>query len=138
MEEASSITKAIENAWNRAGQPQEFSVKILELPKTSFFGLKTAKSAKIAFFFNEVNGQTKRTSTTKTVRPLAPRPPAKPRTGEREDQRGQRNHADLNMPISTPEQHATIADRRINLSHSRTVHHQDNRPERPAPRATAA
>lgn len=54
MEEASSISKAIENAWNRAGNPQEFSVKILELPKTSFFGLKTAKSAKVALFFNEV------------------------------------------------------------------------------------
>ena len=54
MEEASTISKAIETAWNRAGQPQEFTVKILELPKTSFFGLKTSKSAKIAFFFTEV------------------------------------------------------------------------------------
>lgn len=54
MEEASTISKAIENAWNRAGQPQEFTVKILEHPKTTFFGLKTEKSAKIAFFFNEV------------------------------------------------------------------------------------
>ena len=53
MEEATSITKAIETAWTRAGQPQEFSIKILEHPKTSFFGLKTAKSAKIAFFFDE-------------------------------------------------------------------------------------
>ena len=59
MEEASSITKAIENAWNRAGQPQEFSVKILELPKTSVFWLKTAKSAKIAFFFNELTVKAK-------------------------------------------------------------------------------
>ena len=53
MEEASSIAKAIETAWNRAGQPTEFSVKVLELPQTSFFGLKTSKSAKVAFFFNE-------------------------------------------------------------------------------------
>lgn len=53
MEEASSIAKAIETAWNRAGQPSEFTIKILELPQTSFFGLKTSKSAKIAFFFNE-------------------------------------------------------------------------------------
>lgn len=53
MEEASSIAKAIETAWNRAGQPAEFSVKVLELPQTSFFGLKTSKSAKVAFFFNE-------------------------------------------------------------------------------------
>ena len=60
MEEASSIAKAIETAWNRAGQPTEFSVKVLELPETSFFGLKTSKSAKVAFFFNEA---------TVTVRP---------------------------------------------------------------------
>lgn len=53
MEEASSISKAIENAWKRAGNPQEFSVKILELPRTSFFGLKTAKFAKVALFFAE-------------------------------------------------------------------------------------
>lgn len=53
MEEASSIAKAIETAWNRAGQPTEFSIKVLELPQTSFFGLKTSKSAKVAFFFNE-------------------------------------------------------------------------------------
>ena len=53
MEEASSIAKAIETAWTRAGQPTEFSVKVLELPQTSFFGLKTSKSAKVAFFFNE-------------------------------------------------------------------------------------
>lgn len=59
MEEASSIAKAIETAWNRAGQPSEFSVKILELPQTSFFGLKTAKSAKVAFFFNEATVSTK-------------------------------------------------------------------------------
>jgi Jag N-terminus len=62
MEEASSITKAIENAWSRAGHPQEFSVKILEHPKTSFFGLKTAKSAKIALFFQEAAYKTKEPS----------------------------------------------------------------------------
>lgn len=54
MEEASTITKAINQAWERAGQPQEFSVKILEHPQTSFFGFKTAKSAKIALFFAEI------------------------------------------------------------------------------------
>jgi hypothetical protein len=81
MEEASTITKAIENAWNRAGQPQEFTVKILELPKTSFFGLKTAKSAKIALIFNELTVKAKE-QPQKQVRPLAPRQPQ-----ERREQR---------------------------------------------------
>ena len=33
VEEASSITKAIEKAWTRAGKLQTFSVKILKIPK---------------------------------------------------------------------------------------------------------
>lgn len=53
MEESSSIFKAIETAWQRAGKPQEFSVKILEHPETGFLGLTTVKSAKIALLFTE-------------------------------------------------------------------------------------
>jgi hypothetical protein len=73
MEEASSIAKAIETAWNRAGQPTEFTVKVLELPQTSFFGLKTSKSAKVAFFFNEA---------TVTVRPKESSTDRQPRQGQ--------------------------------------------------------
>lgn len=52
MEEASSVSKAIENCWIRAGKPHEFSVKILELPQKNFLGI-TTKAAKIALFFNQ-------------------------------------------------------------------------------------
>ena len=52
MEEASSILKAIEKGWNRAGKPQEFTVKIFEEPEHNFLGM-TTKSAKIGFFFKE-------------------------------------------------------------------------------------
>lgn len=52
MEEASSVSKAIENCWNRAGKPQEFTVKVLELPQKNFLGI-TTKAAKIALFFNQ-------------------------------------------------------------------------------------
>ena len=110
MEEASSITKAIENAWNRAGQPQEFTVKILELPQTSFFGLKTSKSAKIALFFNEATVKVKE-QVQKQIRPLAPRP-QQSRTGEREDQRAQ--------PQRRPQQQYQPRDQQ-----------QQQRPERP-------
>ncbi len=98
MEEASSISKAIETAWQRAGQPAEFSVKVLELPQTSFFGLKTAKSAKVAFFFDESGpkireqAEQKHTQRTPAVRPLANRPersnqPRRYPQGSRYDQR---------------------------------------------------
>src|ERR1700733_4025113 len=88
MEEASSISKAIENAWNRAGNPQEFSVKILELPKTSFFGLKTAKSAKIALFFNDAIIKVKEHSS-RPARPAAQQQSSRPapRTPEQPDMR---------------------------------------------------
>jgi predicted RNA-binding protein Jag len=52
MEEASSISKAIDQAWIRAGKPAEFTIKILEHPERNMFGL-TVKSAKVAFFFDE-------------------------------------------------------------------------------------
>lgn len=52
MEEASSVFKAIENCWSRAGKPEEFTVKILELPQKNFLGI-TTKAAKIALFYNQ-------------------------------------------------------------------------------------
>lgn len=54
VEEASTITKAIEKAWTRAGKPQSFSVKIFENPEVGFLGLTTKKSAKVGIFFEEV------------------------------------------------------------------------------------
>ena len=53
LQEASTVAKAIEQGWHEAGQPQEFSVKILELPQRNFIGL-TTRSAKIALLFNAV------------------------------------------------------------------------------------
>jgi len=53
MEEASSILEAIQKGWERAGKPQEFSVKVFEDAETSFFGMRTVKSAKIALFYKE-------------------------------------------------------------------------------------
>jgi len=52
MEEASSIAKAIEKGWDRAGKPQEFTVKVFEEAQKNFLGL-TTKPAKIGLFFQE-------------------------------------------------------------------------------------
>jgi hypothetical protein len=77
IEEASSISKAIDQAWQRAGKPQEFTIKVFEEPQRSIFGL-TIRSAKIALFFNEraVAGQhntaePKKHRPEQIVRPLA-------------------------------------------------------------------
>jgi predicted RNA-binding protein Jag len=52
MQEASTIAKAIEQGWIKAGKPKEFSVKVYEEPETNFLGF-TKKNAKVAIFFSE-------------------------------------------------------------------------------------
>jgi len=52
IEQASSIIKAIEKAWNQAEQPKEFSIKIFEKEERNFFGMST-KPAKIGIFFGD-------------------------------------------------------------------------------------
>lgn len=144
MEEASSISKAIENAWNRAGQPQEFSVKILEHPKTTFFGLKTSKSAKIAFFFNEVVQKSREHSAQRQPqqRPLAPNKPGHDNTTPRRPLNQARperpDRHERNERPERPERNERIEGRHDNR---RQETHQDQaqprrheraeRPERP-------
>ena len=50
IQEASSVMKAIEQGWQKAGKPKEFSLKIFEEPQKNFIGL-TIKKAKIGLFF---------------------------------------------------------------------------------------
>jgi len=52
VEEASSIAKAIENGWVRAGKPQEFTVRIFEESEKNFLGFNK-KPAKVGLFYNE-------------------------------------------------------------------------------------
>ncbi len=52
MEQAGSIIKAIEKAWNRADKPQDFSIKVFEHEQKNFFGM-TTKPAKVGIFFEE-------------------------------------------------------------------------------------
>lgn len=52
VQEGSTISKAVESAWQAAGKPQEFTVKVLEEPIHNFIGM-TTRSAKVALFFKE-------------------------------------------------------------------------------------
>lgn len=52
MQEGSSVTKAIEQAWTSAGKPKEFSVRVFEEAQKNFIGM-TVKPAKVAIFFQE-------------------------------------------------------------------------------------
>lgn len=55
IQEASSIAKAIEQGLEKAGNPRDFSIKILEYPEKNFFRL-TTRSAKIALYWDEKGG----------------------------------------------------------------------------------
>lgn len=52
VQEGSTICKAVESAWQAAGKPQEFTVKVLEEPQHNFIGM-TVRSAKVALFFKD-------------------------------------------------------------------------------------
>ena len=58
IHEASSVAKAIEQVWIKAGKPQDFSVKVFEESEKNFFGF-TTRNAKIAIFFKDANEQSK-------------------------------------------------------------------------------
>jgi len=52
VQESSSIAKAVQAAWIKAGKPQKFSVRIFEEAEKNFFGI-TSKPAKIALLFEK-------------------------------------------------------------------------------------
>lgn len=75
MQEGSSVTKAIEKAWEAAGKPKEFSIKVFEEEQRNFLGM-TTKSAKIAIFFDGKIAEPEKAK-------VAPRPIEVPKKKER-------------------------------------------------------
>lgn len=74
VEEASTIEKAIAQAWTRAGKPQKFTITVFQEPEKNFFGLTTAK-AKIGFLFDDAKNMAKEVK--KATKTLAPQPAIK-------------------------------------------------------------
>ncbi len=52
IQEGSSVAKAVAKAWESAGKPEEFSIKIYETEKTNFFGL-LRRAAVVSIFYNQ-------------------------------------------------------------------------------------
>ncbi len=83
--EANSIAKAIEQAWQKAGQPAEFLIKIFQEPQRSIFGL-TKATAKIGLFFEDevitqkikygstLQPSSPKTTQIKPIKPIGPKP----------------------------------------------------------------
>lgn len=99
MQEASSLSKAIDQAWTRAGKPAEFTVKILEEPEHNMFGL-TTKPAKIAFFFDE------RATALTTTKPTEhkPRPQRQPQIRPQKAPEAPKKPEPKPAPAKEPEQ----------------------------------
>jgi len=118
MEEASSVFKAVESCWNRAGKPQEFTVKILELPEKNFFGM-TTKAAKVALFFNQVAP-----SPTAHVRQRPVRSSEAPRHAEKNEQlRRSETQRSQQRPLDTENRD----NRRESYSNQSSDRRQDGR-----------
>ncbi len=52
VEEASTIEKAVTQAWTRTGKPKKFTITVFQEPEKNFFGMTTAP-AKIGFMYEE-------------------------------------------------------------------------------------
>jgi predicted RNA-binding protein Jag len=81
IEQASSVMKAIEKAWDQAEKPKEFSIKIFEKEERNFFGM-TTKPAKIGIFFSDKSAPHDKSTTKsrpeiKECRPETKETPAK-------------------------------------------------------------
>ena len=61
VQEGSTISKAVESAWQVAGKPKEFTVKVLETPEHNFIGM-TTRSAKVALFFKQAISRPEKSS----------------------------------------------------------------------------
>jgi hypothetical protein len=53
IQESTSLAKAIEEGWKKAGKPAEFSVKIYQEAEYGFLGLGTKKKAKVCILFED-------------------------------------------------------------------------------------
>ena len=104
MQEASSIVKAIEQGWIKAGKPQEFSIKILEEAQKNFIGL-TTRSAKIALFFDEL--PTVKAPEPLKMRPIAPRPRVVPQQQQQPQKEVRELRPRREEPVKRPDQEQT-------------------------------
>lgn len=114
MQEASSIAKAIEQGWIKAGKPVEFTVKVYEEAQKNFLGF-TTKSAKIAILFNEHSSTTsgtkqqadsrQRSAPTDSRRPQhAPRTQQAPREHAPRERENRDQHKEFNSRAKTQQQ----------------------------------
>ncbi len=130
VEEASSISKAIEKAWARAGKPHSFSVKIYEEPQSGFLGFNS-KPAKIGIFFEEEVSRQERDHSKKPFVSTGSRDRAPQRDGERYSRPSNREHSrDGAAPVDTRDARDSRDSRSSSHDAVREPRDNDSRPSR--------
>lgn len=64
LHEASSVSKAIQKAWEQAGCPEEFTIKVLEVEKRGFAGLFVKSPAVVSITYAPPTKQKSRSGST--------------------------------------------------------------------------
>lgn len=123
VEEASSITKAIEKAWTRAGKPQTFSVKIFENPEVGFLGF-TKKSAKVGIFFEEADVEKSEASSINTHN--KPHHTTTDRTPSKRDHQKKFNRQSGRNTHTRSTQHSTLRKSTTETTQNQTPSTQEN------------
>jgi hypothetical protein len=105
IQEASSLSKAIEQGWIKAGKPQEFSIRILQEPNKNFLGI-TLQNAKVAVFFGKLQDmppvlKEQKQQPTQKNKPYPPRPPQQKSAQQR---RNQNRRPHYKRPPQQPQQ----------------------------------
>lgn len=86
IQEGSSLAKAIEQGWIKAGKPKEFTIKIFQEAKKNFFGFTTIP-AKVGIFFKDFSSSSEH----KDIKHNSPRPQHQ-QNREKRDHRDQRDY----------------------------------------------
>ncbi len=106
IQEASSLSKAIEQGWTKAGKPQEFSIRILQEPNKNFLGI-TIQNAKVAVFFGKLQNMppAQREQPQTKQQPQQPRKKTfPPRTQQQPQQRAQNRRPHYKRPPQQQQQ----------------------------------
>jgi len=104
FQEDSSVLRAIEKAWNTAGRPTEFTVKIIDFGKKGILGF-TKKPAIISVFYNPK---------TQTIQPV-----------QKEELRQEREQRKKIQPIQVQRKEEIKAEKKKKIISSKLIHWDD-------------
>lgn len=131
VQEGSTISKAVESAWQAAGKPKEFTVKVLETPEHNFIGM-TTRSAKVALFFKQAISRPDRSSRfdRSSSRPTRQKRQPRETRAPRRDTEGPRRKAQPQSDQERPRNQERPREERPREERPREERPREERPKR--------